>query len=119
MLATDAGEPLQKIVDAGTTFEVLEERSNRHSCSREYPGATDAIGHAFNSRALLPIQHGASLDLFDTAGNRPRSRWLARHLIPGAPFELATGSALEHSAPLLEEERDARVATLIPNVENP
>ena len=42
-----------------------------------------------------------------------------RHLVPGTPVELASGSALEDAAPLLEEKRDTRCSALIADVKNP
>jgi hypothetical protein len=50
---------------------------------------------------------------------RPTSVRSVRHLIPGAPFELASGAALEHAAPLFEKKGDSCVMALIPNLSDP
>ena len=54
----NTGEPLNKLMDRGVFFEVLEERGNRNPCAPENPSTTYAIRVAFDIGASRPINHG-------------------------------------------------------------
>jgi len=45
-------EPLDDLFYAGPRLEILENRSDRHSCTTEDPGAAYLSGYALDSRAL-------------------------------------------------------------------
>jgi hypothetical protein len=61
LLADDAGEPGEELVQRGSGFEVLEERRDGHPGAAEHPGAAHSIGVALYRRALGPVQHLLSL----------------------------------------------------------
>jgi hypothetical protein len=46
LLARDAGEPVEELVDGGAGFEILEQRLHRHAGSLEEPDCTDRRGDA-------------------------------------------------------------------------
>ncbi len=50
LLARDTRKPLDKLIDLGTIFEVLEQGSDRYPCSREHPRTTDACRVALYGR---------------------------------------------------------------------
>jgi hypothetical protein len=56
-----AGEPLQKIINSRTIFEVLEQRLDRDTCTFEQPFTADFSRGAFYGRTLAPIKHEAIL----------------------------------------------------------
>jgi hypothetical protein len=51
LLWSDAGKPLQKVLDRRAIFNVLEQRSYRHASTAKYPSAADAISIALDIRA--------------------------------------------------------------------
>lgn len=57
LLAGDAGEPVEEVVQPGAGLEVLEERLDGHAGAAEDPDATDQVRGAFDSAALRPVQH--------------------------------------------------------------
>ena len=141
LIARNAREPFQKVIHTGALFKILKQCTHGDARAPEHPGAADAIRYPFNRGAHAPIQHGASLDPFNTTdkrasetkpsrvssasdslfdgAKRPTGTRFARHLIPRPALELAAGPALEDTAPLLEEERHACSPALIPNVAHP
>ncbi len=52
-----AREPLEKLADGRSAFEVLEEGSHGHTRGAEQPFSADLSGHAFYSRAVTPVEH--------------------------------------------------------------
>ena len=61
----------------------------------------------------------SSLDHMHRKARRAAAVSAGRHFVPGTPVKLASGSALEDAAPLLEEKRDTRCSALIADVKNP
>jgi hypothetical protein len=57
LLALDPWEPFEKIVDARSTFEILEQSPDRYARSFEYPRTADLSRGAFHCRTLTPIKH--------------------------------------------------------------
>jgi hypothetical protein len=55
LLARNAKKPLDGVVQAGTTLEVLEERLHGNPGTTEHPGATRAIRRAFDCVAGVPV----------------------------------------------------------------
>jgi hypothetical protein len=53
-------ELIHDFVDRGARLKVLENSGNRHPCIAKHPRAAQSSRHAFNRRALRPIQscHG-------------------------------------------------------------
>jgi len=58
LLNCDAGEPLNELRYERPIFEILEERCDGHSGTTKYPGATHALGIAFDRRTCGPVNHG-------------------------------------------------------------
>ncbi len=58
LLSRDTRKPAHKIVYASPIFQILKERLYRHPSPAEHPRTTDFAGHALDSRARRPIQHG-------------------------------------------------------------
>jgi hypothetical protein len=52
-----AGKPFEEVVDAGTVFEVREERLDRNSRAEENPGAAYGFGISLDGWAGAPIKH--------------------------------------------------------------
>jgi hypothetical protein len=61
LVPRDAGEPLNKVVDPRTAFEIFEQRLDWHSRPFEKPYATDLSRCALDRRALAPVKHGELL----------------------------------------------------------
>lgn len=57
LLARDAREPFQEIVDPCAAFKIFEERFDRNARAFEQPLAAHFAGNAFDRRAILPIKH--------------------------------------------------------------
>ena len=45
-------EPFHDVFDAGSCFEIFEDRSDGHARTTKDPGTTDSSGDAFNRGAL-------------------------------------------------------------------
>ena len=69
LIARDAGEPLQEVVDGGARFQVLEQGAHGDARLFEDPGAADPVSHPFNDRTRLPIQHAVSIEPFAVGDN--------------------------------------------------
>jgi hypothetical protein len=68
LLDGDAGEPLDKLSDLRSIFEVLEQCGYRDARPHEHPRTTYALGLALNGRARGPIDHRRMLPLLDQDG---------------------------------------------------
>jgi len=59
LLTSYARKPLQKVVNAGTRFQVLEKGFDGNAGSFENPSAAHLSGDAFDGGALGPVEHVA------------------------------------------------------------
>jgi hypothetical protein len=64
LIAPDTREPLQEVVHRGARFEVFEQGAHGAPRSLEDPRATNPVGHPFNGRTRLPVQHAVSIGPF-------------------------------------------------------
>jgi hypothetical protein len=87
LLASDAGEPFQKIRDRRPTLDILEKRSHRNSRSLEKPGSADLPRNSFDGGTLSPIQHDIIL-------GRARMTYKS-HVLRAWRFILVTASLRE------------------------
>src|SRR5258707_7987679 len=49
-------EPFHNVLDAGSCFEIFEDRSDRHARATEDPSTAHLSGYAFDRRAFGPIE---------------------------------------------------------------
>lgn len=71
LFAGHTWKPQKEVVNAGTAFEVLEERLHGHASPTEHPCTAHSLGHALGCRACGPINHVGTLLLLDGCRNRP------------------------------------------------
>jgi hypothetical protein len=57
LLARDAREPLDKLFNGGSAFEVGEESGDRDPCSLEDPRSAELQRIPFDSGASGPVEH--------------------------------------------------------------
>ena len=57
LLTRHSWEPLQKVINPGTVFEIFEQSPHRYARAFEQPLAADFAGNAFDRRALAPVKH--------------------------------------------------------------
>ena len=75
LFAGHAREPFEEIIHPRTTFQVLKQRLNRHSCALENPGAANFPRRPFDGSTLTPIKHKRQL-YRQTPGGKFASRRL-------------------------------------------
>jgi hypothetical protein len=56
MLSVKALVPVQNVVEARASLEILEDRGHGHARAAQYPGAADLPWNSFDRRALRPIE---------------------------------------------------------------
>jgi hypothetical protein len=61
LFTSEAVKHLDNFVDGEAVFQVFEDSGHWYTRSSEHPCATDFAGHAFNRRALRPIEWHLSL----------------------------------------------------------
>ena len=70
LLARDAFEVVQELVDGRAVFESFEKRGDGEASVLEDPGAADFVRVSFDCVATVPVAHGAAFSLhgFDVLG---------------------------------------------------
>jgi crossover junction endodeoxyribonuclease RuvC len=74
LLARDSWEPLQKVINPGTAFEIFEQGPHRYARAFKQPLAADFAGNAFDRWALVPVKHAG-----DSMGGDVLSQEAPRH----------------------------------------